>query len=205
MGSGHRCFLAEALRRVRVLLLLLVVPQPSFLLFTAPPQGQLRAAVLLFPDVDECAEGIDDCHPDAICQNTPKLYKCMCKPGYSGEGKTCKDIDECDNDFDGGCVHECFNIPGNYRCTCYDGFMLAQDGHNCLDVDECLLNNGGCQHVCVNTVGSYECRCNVGFFLSDNQHTCIHRSEDSLCFRYTALSLFPNFPVLSVLPLGFVC
>uniref|UniRef100_A0A8D2LFG5 Signal peptide, CUB and EGF-like domain-containing protein 2 n=1 Tax=Varanus komodoensis TaxID=61221 RepID=A0A8D2LFG5_VARKO len=134
----------------------------------------------LFTDVDECAEGIDDCHPDAICQNTPKLYKCMCKPGYSGEGKTCKDIDECDNDFDGGCVHECFNIPGNYRCTCYDGFMLAQDGHNCLDVDECLLNNGGCQHVCVNTVGSYECRCNVGFFLSDNQHTCIHRSEEGM-------------------------
>uniref|UniRef100_A0A8D2LHA2 Signal peptide, CUB and EGF-like domain-containing protein 2 n=1 Tax=Varanus komodoensis TaxID=61221 RepID=A0A8D2LHA2_VARKO len=131
-------------------------------------------------NVDECAEGIDDCHPDAICQNTPKLYKCMCKPGYSGEGKTCKDIDECDNDFDGGCVHECFNIPGNYRCTCYDGFMLAQDGHNCLDVDECLLNNGGCQHVCVNTVGSYECRCNVGFFLSDNQHTCIHRSEEGM-------------------------
>uniref|UniRef100_A0ACB8G3D0 Signal peptide, CUB and EGF-like domain-containing protein 2 n=1 Tax=Sphaerodactylus townsendi TaxID=933632 RepID=A0ACB8G3D0_9SAUR len=128
-------------------------------------------------DVDECSQGLDNCHPDAICQNTPKLYKCTCKPGYSGEGKICEDIDECDNDFNGGCVHECFNIPGNYRCMCYDGFMLAQDGHNCLDTDECLFNNGGCQHVCVNTVGSYECRCNDGFFLSDNQHTCIHRSE----------------------------
>lgn len=29
-------------------------------------------------------------------------------------------------------MHECFNIPGNYRCACYDGFMLAQNGHNCL-------------------------------------------------------------------------
>nr|XP_034975392.1 signal peptide, CUB and EGF-like domain-containing protein 2 isoform X7 [Zootoca vivipara] len=132
------------------------------------------------PYVDECTQGIDDCHPDAICQNTPKLYKCTCKPGYSGEGKTCEDIDECDNDFNGGCVHECFNIPGNYRCMCYDGFMLAQDGHNCLDMDECLLNNGGCQHVCVNTVGSYECICNDGFFLSDNQHTCIHRLEEGM-------------------------
>ncbi|KAM4666118.1 signal peptide, CUB and EGF-like domain-containing protein 2 isoform 7-T9 [Amazona ochrocephala] len=56
----------------------------------------------------------------------------MCKVGYTGEGKKCEDIDECDNDFNGGCVHECFNIPGNYRCTCYDGFMLAHDGHNCL-------------------------------------------------------------------------
>ncbi|OPJ73890.1 signal peptide, CUB and EGF-like domain-containing protein 2 isoform B [Patagioenas fasciata monilis] len=132
------------------------------------------------PDVDECALGLDDCHPDAICQNTPKLYKCMCKVGYAGEGKKCEDIDECDNDFNGGCVHECFNIPGNYRCTCYDGFMLAHDGHNCLDTDECMFNNGGCQHVCVNTVGSYECRCKEGFFLSDNQHTCIHRSEEGM-------------------------
>ncbi|KAM4666115.1 signal peptide, CUB and EGF-like domain-containing protein 2 isoform 4-T6 [Amazona ochrocephala] len=113
----------------------------------------------------------------------------MCKVGYTGEGKKCEDIDECDNDFNGGCVHECFNIPGNYRCTCYDGFMLAHDGHNCLvrqhsssldDTDECMYNNGGCQHVCVNTVGSYECRCKEGFFLSDNQHTCIHRSEEGM-------------------------
>ncbi|XP_015267755.1 PREDICTED: signal peptide, CUB and EGF-like domain-containing protein 2 isoform X3 [Gekko japonicus] len=175
MGSGRCCSVAEAL-----LLLLLLLLSPPLLLSAFSPRGQLRAAGLLFPDVDECAQGLDDCHPDAICQNTPKLYKCTCKPGYSGEGKICEDIDECDNDFNGGCVHECFNIPGNYRCMCYDGFMLAQDGHNCLDTDECLLNNGGCQHVCVNTVGSYECRCNDGFFLSDNQHTCIHRSEEGM-------------------------
>ncbi|XP_015259263.1 PREDICTED: signal peptide, CUB and EGF-like domain-containing protein 1, partial [Cyprinodon variegatus] len=90
------------------------------------------------------------------------------------------DVDECMNDYNGGCVHECINIPGNYRCTCYDGFMLAHDGHNCLDVDECLDNNGGCQQVCVNTMGSYECQCTDGFFLSDNQHTCIHRSDDGM-------------------------
>lgn len=41
-------------------------------------------------------------------------------------------MDECENDYNGGCVHDCINIPGNYRCTCYDGFMLADDGHNCL-------------------------------------------------------------------------
>ncbi|XP_039206166.1 signal peptide, CUB and EGF-like domain-containing protein 2 isoform X2 [Crotalus tigris] len=165
MGSGHPCSAVQALL---FFILLLLLP-PPFLLLTASPQ-----------DVDECAQGIDDCHPDAICQNTLKLYKCTCKPGYSGEGKTCEDIDECDNEFNGGCVHECFNIPGNYRCICYDGFMLAQDGHNCFDMDECLVNNGGCQHACINTVGSYECRCNEGFFLSDNQHTCIHRSEEGV-------------------------
>ncbi|XP_069079751.1 signal peptide, CUB and EGF-like domain-containing protein 2 isoform X6 [Pleurodeles waltl] len=141
-------------------------------------------AGLLLPstatDIDECVHGLDNCHPDAICQNTPKSYKCTCRPGYQGNGTTCEDVDECDNEYNGGCVHECFNIPGNYRCTCFDGFMLADDGHNCLDVDECLFNNGGCQHICVDTMGSYECRCKAGFFLSDNQHTCIHRSKEGL-------------------------
>ncbi|XP_029986881.1 signal peptide, CUB and EGF-like domain-containing protein 2 isoform X5 [Sphaeramia orbicularis] len=129
---------------------------------------------------DPCAEGSDGCHIDAICQTTQGSYKCTCKAGFKGDGKHCEDTDECDFEYNGGCVHECNNIPGNYRCTCYDGFNLAHDGHNCLDVDECKFNNGGCQHTCVNTMGSYECRCKEGFFLSDNQHTCIHRSVEGL-------------------------
>ncbi|RLV96987.1 hypothetical protein DV515_00012294 [Chloebia gouldiae] len=176
-------------------------------------------------DVDECVEGTDNCHIDAICQNTPKSYKCICKSGYTGDGKHCKglchgdgllcqhpgksqevpstvhqakaarhsvrwgsstqtgesgdgivesggtlqvtmelrsccwnrqreqktpgditsrvakmlemgssthNVDECEREDNAGCVHECVNIPGNYRCTCYDGFRLAHDGHNCL-------------------------------------------------------------------------
>ncbi|EMP33998.1 Signal peptide, CUB and EGF-like domain-containing protein 1 [Chelonia mydas] len=43
-----------------------------------------------YAHADECAEGTDDCHIDAICQNTPKSYKCICKPGYKGEGKQCE-------------------------------------------------------------------------------------------------------------------
>ncbi|XP_047548289.1 signal peptide, CUB and EGF-like domain-containing protein 2 isoform X2 [Lutra lutra] len=157
----------------RALLLPLLLP---LLLTTAIPPGRG-----LSPgppeDVDECAQGLDDCHTNALCQNTLTSYKCSCKPGYQGEGRQCEDIDECENELNGGCVHDCLNIPGNYRCTCFDGFKLAHDGHNCLDVDECLENNGGCQHTCVNVMGSYECRCKEGFFLSDNQHTCIHRLE----------------------------
>uniref|UniRef100_A0A672PA44 Signal peptide, CUB and EGF-like domain-containing protein 2 n=1 Tax=Sinocyclocheilus grahami TaxID=75366 RepID=A0A672PA44_SINGR len=140
----------------------------------------LRGRVLLAKaeGSDQCADGSDACHIDAICQNTLTSYKCTCKTGFKGDGKHCEDIDECDLEYNGGCVHDCNNIPGNYRCTCLDGFHLAHDGHNCLDVDECVFNNGGCQHVCVNTMGSYECRCKEGFFLSDNQHTCIHRSVE---------------------------
>uniref|UniRef100_A0AAQ6ANH7 Signal peptide, CUB and EGF-like domain-containing protein 1 n=1 Tax=Amphiprion ocellaris TaxID=80972 RepID=A0AAQ6ANH7_AMPOC len=156
---------------------------PAGIVSLLNPSGLKSNWILMFyvcADADECAEGSDDCHIDALCQNTAKSYNCICKPGYKGDGKQCEDMDECENDYNGGCVHECINIPGNYRCTCYDGFMLAHDGHNCLDVDECLDNNGGCQQVCVNTMGSYECQCTNGFFLSDNQHTCIHRSDDGM-------------------------
>ncbi|XP_069484230.1 signal peptide, CUB and EGF-like domain-containing protein 1 isoform X3 [Ambystoma mexicanum] len=151
-----------------------------FCLFLAPLHKGQFTERNGFTDNDECAEGTDDCHIDAICQNTPAFYKCICKPGYKGAGQQCEDIDECDYDYNGGCVHDCINIPGNYRCTCYDGFMLSHDGHNCLDVDECIDNNGGCQQICVNTMGSYECQCKEGFFLSDNQHTCIHRSNEGM-------------------------
>ncbi|KAM9301654.1 signal peptide, CUB and EGF-like domain-containing protein 2 [Gastrophryne carolinensis] len=149
------------------------------LFFLLPVCSLLHPSARTYNLVDECALGLDNCHSDAICQDTPTAYKCMCKTGYKGDGVTCEDIDECEVD-DGDCVHECTNIPGNYRCTCYDGFELAHDGHNCLDVDECQANNGGCQQTCVNVLGSYECRCKDGFFLSDNQHTCIHRFKEGM-------------------------
>ncbi|XP_048040168.1 signal peptide, CUB and EGF-like domain-containing protein 2 isoform X5 [Megalobrama amblycephala] len=151
-----------------------------FCLFLLLLNTRQSAALPHNTDSDQCEEGSDGCHIDAICQNTPTSYKCTCKTGFKGDGKHCEDIDECDLEYNGGCVHECYNIPGNYRCTCLDGFHLAHDGLNCLDVDECFFNNGGCQHVCVNTMGSYECRCKEGFFLSDNQHTCIHRSVEGM-------------------------
>lgn len=58
------------------------------------------------------------------------------------------DVDECEREDNAGCVHECVNIPGNYRCTCYDGFRLAHDGHNCLGEGQAPAHAGvGCwQH-----------------------------------------------------------
>lgn len=49
-----------------------------------------HTSLLPLPDVDECVEGTDNCHIDAICQNTPRSYKCICKSGYTGDGKHCK-------------------------------------------------------------------------------------------------------------------
>ena len=42
------------------------------------------------------------------------------------------DIDECEDSpdiCDGG---QCTNIPGEYRCLCYDGFMASMDMRTCI-------------------------------------------------------------------------
>ena len=44
-------------------------------------------------DIDECAD--NPCHANATCTNTVGGYTCTCNTGYSGDGTTCTEIDEC--------------------------------------------------------------------------------------------------------------
>jgi hypothetical protein len=41
-------------------------------------------------DIDDCKVG-SPCSPDADCHDTPGGYLCTCKPGFSGDGATCRD------------------------------------------------------------------------------------------------------------------
>jgi hypothetical protein len=48
-------------------------------------------------DIDECALGFDDCHPDADCLNAPGGFNCRCKAGLAGDGKTlCAPFPSCE-------------------------------------------------------------------------------------------------------------
>ena len=46
--------------------------------------------VLLSIDINECSASPATCDVNAICQNTKGSYLCSCKPGFTGDGKTCK-------------------------------------------------------------------------------------------------------------------
>ncbi|KAM8851962.1 mucin-like protein [Synchiropus picturatus] len=59
------------------------------------------------------------CHKDAVCTSTKQNYTCTCKPGYTGDGHTCGDIDEClDLSTCPNAKFECVNKPGSVECAC---------------------------------------------------------------------------------------
>lgn len=49
-----------------------------------------KTPVANLADINECIEGISNCSIDAVCNNTKGSYNCTCRPGYSGNGQTCK-------------------------------------------------------------------------------------------------------------------
>lgn len=47
-----------------------------------------------FSDVSECRDNLDDCDMNADCFNSEGSYSCICKHGYTGDGKSCT-AEEC--------------------------------------------------------------------------------------------------------------
>ncbi|CAH0549992.1 unnamed protein product [Brassicogethes aeneus] len=66
------------------------------------------------------------------CIKTPVGPTCECNEGFelSGDGHTCKDIDECAMDPP-ICSQLCVNKDGGYECDCFQGFMLKADKSSC--------------------------------------------------------------------------
>lgn len=59
-------------------------------------------------------------NPFVECVNLPGSFDCgPCPPGYTGNGRICRDINECSMN-NGGCsvspLVECINLPGSRRC-----------------------------------------------------------------------------------------
>ncbi|XP_044129853.1 uromodulin-like [Bufo gargarizans] len=110
------------------------------------------------------------CDSNASCRKDLLDYTCVCNEGFSGDGFSCYDIDECSSYgyySSGKCGSHgyCVNTYGSYYCNCYTGYTW--DNATCVDVDECSspsLNNCDPAATCVNYYGSYSCYCPEGYY-----------------------------------------
>ncbi|XP_058110502.1 putative wall-associated receptor kinase-like 16 [Magnolia sinica] len=64
-------------------------------------------------------------------------YRCNCTEGYQGNPYLpggCLDINECEEDqVEKLCEHDCINLPGNYSCSCREGYHgLNLDQRQCI-------------------------------------------------------------------------
>ncbi|KAI1288259.1 Fibulin-1 [Halotydeus destructor] len=109
-----------------------------------------------------CHEGrnLDPC-PAEAGQSLPEQALHHCCHDHLSSGNSSEARDDRHFEFEGEhvcsrCQHEC--SPSGEHCTCHDGFQLAEDGHSCHDVDECLEANICKQgEECANYHGTYEC------------------------------------------------
>ncbi|XP_037773755.1 fibrillin-2-like, partial [Penaeus monodon] len=102
--------------------------------------------------------------------NVDGTYDCRCRDGFTGNGKTCRDVNECLTN-NGGCDRDaqCINTDGSFKCVCDAGFL--GDGFFCEDIDECTQDPTLCENgQCLNYPGSFQCDCEMGFMHPD-QHT----------------------------------
>eukprot|EP01134_Creolimax_fragrantissima_P005780 CFRG5780T1 len=184
-----------------------------------------------FVACDPCQTS-NPCHVNATCTNTGNHVVCICNKGYQGDGFQCDDIDECSISFTAAantssngqvttksarapnCKDEwtvCLEdgTPVCFAGMCETGFdnLNSNTTSQCVDIDECALNNPchtsglsvnqTSNSTCHNTVGGYLCTCKPGFFGADGIH-CQDVNEcldDNLNDCDKTLSLFSGQPV----------
>ncbi|XP_074054250.1 stabilin-1 isoform X2 [Macrotis lagotis] len=108
------------------------------------------------------------CHPRARCVTVEGRAKCVCPPGFEGDGFSCEVRHPCDQPDRGGCSENAQCIRGSsesQRCVCNKGWK--GDGKVCVAINECELETRGgchaealCQYI---GPGQSSCICKPGF------------------------------------------
>ncbi|KAM3858894.1 stabilin-2 [Diretmus argenteus] len=115
-----------------------------------------------------CGAMVQFCHAHADCDFNEGTTKCVCKPGYQGDGITCVEKDLCAPPLRGGCSvnAKCIKTgPSTHSCQCLTGWR--EDGDECQPINKCdSPDRGGCHPnaTCIYIgPGQSDCMCKAGY------------------------------------------
>ncbi|XP_038606813.1 low-density lipoprotein receptor-related protein 1B [Tachyglossus aculeatus] len=145
----------------------------------------------------DCPDRSDEAPVNTKCQSAEQSCNSsffMCRNGRCiSSGSLCDTEDDCGDGSDerdchineclskktSGCSQDCQDLPVGYKCKCWPGFQLKEDGKTCVDVDECA-SGFPCSQRCVNTFGTFQCLCAPGYGPQPgNPHACKAISGDA--------------------------
>ncbi|XP_052256418.1 nidogen-1-like [Dreissena polymorpha] len=113
---------------------------------------------------DPCQEGAASCDRNAACLSDGDTFRCECRTGFIGDGRTCQDLDECATVNTCDANADCVNTVGSFTCRCRFGYVMT--GRTCTrDVALCggvvCDDNANC--VFNDVTNTPMCECKVGF------------------------------------------